>query len=136
MSVVLENKEIYFDLYRQWLHSRNDAALKVQTWFRAIRGRQWYNKFCKGLIAFQALSRGYLLRRRTLPELKNRLPLALRDKTEVCSIYKGLRNMPTYLRDTKHGRNVFYTQTPLCRQSNGTRRRPIKRFYLFFLVLG
>lgn len=59
---------------RQWLHARNDAALKVQSWYRAIRGRQWYNKFCRGLVMFQSIARGYLLRRKTLPELRKRLP--------------------------------------------------------------
>ncbi|KAJ0175182.1 hypothetical protein K1T71_009323 [Dendrolimus kikuchii] len=58
---------------RQWLVMRHEAAVKLQSWYRATRGRKWYNQLCKGLVQFQAAARGFLLRK-TLPELRRKLP--------------------------------------------------------------
>lgn len=58
---------------RQWLVIRQEAAVKVQAWFRGSRVRRWYQRLRGGVIAFQAAVRGFLLRK-TLPELRRRLP--------------------------------------------------------------
>ncbi|KOB73231.1 Myosin-IXa, partial [Operophtera brumata] len=74
-----EQTKLEYRLHQQIMAS----IITIQRWFRAVLERRrflslrraaWYNKFCKGLIVFQSAARGYLLRRRTLPELKKRLP--------------------------------------------------------------
>ncbi|XP_063382914.1 unconventional myosin-IXAa-like [Cydia fagiglandana] len=57
---------------RQWLQARHEAATKVQAFFRGSRVRRWYVRLRDSVVAFQAASRGYLLRRR-LPD-RRRLP--------------------------------------------------------------
>ncbi|XP_073960538.1 unconventional myosin-IXb-like [Choristoneura fumiferana] len=58
---------------RQWLVARHEAATKVQAFFRGSRVRRWYLRLRDSVVAFQAASRGYLLRK-TLPALRRRLP--------------------------------------------------------------
>ncbi|XP_063627273.1 unconventional myosin-IXa-like [Cydia splendana] len=57
---------------RQWLQARHEAATKVQAFFRGSRVRRWYVRLRDSVVAFQAASRGYLLRRR-LPD-RRKLP--------------------------------------------------------------
>ncbi|XP_075979889.1 unconventional myosin-IXa-like isoform X4 [Anticarsia gemmatalis] len=56
-SVVLQ----YF--CRQWLVSRQSAALRLQAWWRGARTRRWYLRLRTAATAFQAAARGHLLRR-------------------------------------------------------------------------
>ncbi|KAL0821045.1 hypothetical protein ABMA28_005681, partial [Loxostege sticticalis] len=67
---------------RQWLVIRQEAAVKVQAWFRGSRVRRWYQRLRGGVIAFQAAVRGFLLRK-TLPELRRRLPPPTHDNKQA-----------------------------------------------------
>lgn len=67
--------------FRNWLAARQEAAIKVQAWFRGSRARRWYNRLRDGVTTFQAAARGYLLRK-TLPDLRRRL-LPSKTRTEV-----------------------------------------------------
>ncbi|XP_063830249.1 unconventional myosin-IXa-like [Ostrinia nubilalis] len=67
---------------RQWLIIRQEAAIKLQSWFRGSRVRRWYQRLRGGVVAFQAAVRGYLLRK-TLPELRRKLPPPTHDNTQA-----------------------------------------------------
>ncbi|XP_037292347.1 unconventional myosin-IXa isoform X2 [Manduca sexta] len=72
--LALRRASIVLQYYcRQWLTARHEAATKVQSWLRGSKIRRWYLRFCKGIVVFQAASRGFLLRK-TLPALRKRLP--------------------------------------------------------------
>ncbi|XP_012548810.1 unconventional myosin-IXAa isoform X1 [Bombyx mori] len=72
--VVLRRASHVIQYYcRQWLTARHEAAVKLQSWYRGSRVRRWYQTLSKGIVGFQAIARGYLLRK-SLPEIRKKLP--------------------------------------------------------------
>ncbi|XP_026326253.1 unconventional myosin-IXa-like isoform X3 [Hyposmocoma kahamanoa] len=114
---------------RNWLAARQEAATKLQAWFRGSRTRRWYIRLRDAVTTFQAAAKGYLLRK-TLPELRRRLPLSKTrtehdGKTGDCDAFKA-HATSSMLGSIEQLQNIFDIQLNMLIQDEAEKTRQLR----------
>lgn len=72
-----------FTICRHWFVIRQEAAVRLQAWFRGTRVRRWYLRFRHAVVLFQAAARGFLFRK-LLREIKKQPTLPKHKPQVIC----------------------------------------------------